>query len=615
MTLTSIITNIKSFPVRSIALLSLIQVTLSLAAPQITVVYPREGDTIQIGSGDSTFIFGHVEPGLAQLQINDSAVPLYHDGTFLAFLPVRFGAFTWKCRASLGPDTTVMERHIFIRDDFAVFPPDSFYIDTTLTVPDNDRELISGDLLRVSFRGTPGGRASFSIPGLCHHQPMVESSPDKAYYWGESAFTRSRPVRHRILPGFFSGCLVVPPDFSGENLAVHFTLFDAQGDSITAAASGMISVKKPLSPDVVECISELTVLRTAPNGGYYYFLPQGVRLWITGKTGAFLRVRLAQDEEAWVLADQVRKLPAGTPPPHGVVQVIRTKAMGRSVRVQVLTGVRVPYRVVQDIAGSSIEIFFYGLSSDTDWMRFDMRDPMIRNIRWQEPQPDVYHVIIELNQSRQWGYHAFYDPQNHFNIDIKKAPRIHSWPASPLKGLSVVVDPGHGPDTGAVGPSGYMEKTANLALAYVLQEKLRRKGAFVYLTREQEEGITLAARSELSAFLNGDILLSLHHNALPDGINPFVNHGTSTYYFHPASSDLARIIQERLCHKLKLLDFGVYFDNLAMCRVSEMLAVLVEPAFMMYPEEEMLIKTEAFRNKCTDAIVEALEKYLRKCKE
>jgi len=44
----------------------------------------------------------------------------------------------------------------------------------------------------------------------------------------------------------------------------------------------------------------------------------------------------------------------------------------------------------------------------------------------------------------------------------------------------------------------------------------------------------------IAKLTNADLFVSVHNNALPDGINPFTNHGVSTYYYHPHSARLAK---------------------------------------------------------------------------
>ena len=44
----------------------------------------------------------------------------------------------------------------------------------------------------------------------------------------------------------------------------------------------------------------------------------------------------------------------------------------------------------------------------------------------------------------------------------------------------------------------------------------------------------------MSEAQDADVLISIHNNALPDGVNPFTNNGTSVFYNHVARVRRAR---------------------------------------------------------------------------
>jgi N-acetylmuramoyl-L-alanine amidase len=50
---------------------------------------------------------------------------------------------------------------------------------------------------------------------------------------------------------------------------------------------------------------------------------------------------------------------------------------------------------------------------------------------------------------------------------------------------------------------------------------------------------------------------------------------------------------------------------LALCRPTQMPAVLTEEAFMMIPEHEMLLAQPVFQRRCARAIFKGLEKFLK----
>ncbi len=588
--------------------------TLQAAEPRINIVYPREGRTVTAASKDSTFIFGQVKPADAQLSINGFEVPLYANGAFLAYLPITPGDFVFDCLAVSGADSFRLQRHVKIPPLLKAPRGDSLGIDAESILPQRDWRLHQGDLFRVSFLGTPKCKASFSIEGVREGIPMVETAVTADDYWGETVFGQAaQSARHG--QGFYSGSYLLQPLDWGEKRKITFKLVNAANDTLTVEAPGHLTIIDNSLPQVGELIPDLGILRTAPYLGYYYFLPKGVRLWIDGQAGSFLRARLADHEEAWVESWNVRLLPDGTPPPRSVVSVVRTENRGKKSRVLVFTGVRVPFRIEQMTQPQSLRVLFYGIDADTDWIRHDFSDPLIREIRWTQTARGTFELRIELNEKQQWGYNAFYDENDDFVLDIKKPPKLRRWPHSPLRGLFILLDPGHGPDAGAVGPTGLSEREVNLLLAETVKQKLEAKGAFVYLTRNGQEGASLNARPRIAAALDADILLSLHHNALPDGVNPFKSRGTSTYYYHPQSYELARLVHRKLLQKLKLPDFGLFYDNLALCRPPQMPAVLVEPAFIMHPEEEMQIGSAQYRQKVADALADAMEEFLRQAKD
>ncbi len=179
-----------------------------------------------------------------------------------------------------------------------------------------------------------------------------------------------------------------------------------------------------------------------------------------------------------------------------------------------------------------------------------------------------------------------------------------------IENLKFVIDPGHSDDPGSIGPTGLREADANLAISRKLVQLLRDKGAEVAMTRTGNENVELHERPEIAVRENCDIFISIHNNALPDGVNPFENNGTSTYYYHMHSKPLAEHIQRKLVDKLEMGSFGHYYANFAVTRPTQYLSVLVECTFMILPDEEAKLRGDEFSEKCAEAILEGVEDYL-----
>lgn len=131
-----------------------------------------------------------------------------------------------------------------------------------------------------------------------------------------------------------------------------------------------------------------------------------------------------------------------------------------------------------------------------------------------------------------------------------------------LAGKAVVLDPGHGgPDGGAVGRSGSVEKAITLDVALRLRDLLNQAGAKAVLTREADRDLAdaakaqslrqrkrqdLAARVALGNESGADVFLSIHANSFPT--LPSM-HGAQTFYLASGSSEnrrLATALQDEL---------------------------------------------------------------------
>jgi N-acetylmuramoyl-L-alanine amidase len=576
--------------------------------PRISVIYPRQ--RAQIGASDSTFIFGSVTPK-SKLKINDHKVKVHPNGAFLAFLPLTPGDFALELVAE--NEAGVSTKKVSVKVPWSSFPvpKDSFCIVRNSIRPNQDLILTAGDVLETRFRGTPGCQASFRIEGLAADVPMVESpmiisSREREYPWGEAEMSR--------IQGTYTGLYILGNSDRAEGAKVIFKLIRKIGDDsvyVSEPSEGKVTLKEDQTPQVVEFVGSSVVARSGPKLGYtLLYQPPGIRAIATGKRGEWVRLKLAPGENAWVHQDSVRYMPLGTPLPKGILTSIQTKKLSRETRVTLFLQEKVPFRVEQQLEPAALFLTIYGVTSNTDWIRYDSEDRLIREIKWDQPKTDVYQLKVFLDQKQQWGYDVYYDESN-LILGIRHQPEM----GRGLEGLKICLDPGHSPDPGAVGPTGLTEKVVNLKIAQRLKNILEKNGAEVVMTRSGTDSVYIYDRPRIAIQKSCDILISIHNNALPDGVNPFFNNGTSTYYYHPQSLALAREIQSELLDRLELPDFGIYYGNLVLTRPSQLPAVLVESAFMMIPEQEELLRTDKFQKKCAVAISRGLRNFIEKVKE
>jgi len=344
--------------------------------------------------------------------------------------------------------------------------------------------------------------------------------------------------------------------------------------------------------------------RAVPHGTYNWFFPTGTVAVESGRWNDQVRLQLSRDAVAWVSAGDVVALAPGTPPPRGVVGSVRLASGPSSVTLRVPLPARLPFQVTE--RDRSVSLRLYGGASDINWMQYGGTDPLVTHMRYAQPAADQVTITLELSR-RVWGYRTRWDGRD-LLLEIRRPPRID--PARPLAGRTIVLDPGH-PPLGAKGPTGLWEPVATLAVALKTKALLEHAGATVLLTRTDSTPLELYARTRFAEQHDADVLVSIHANALPDGVNPFTNSGTSVYYFQPRSALLARELDRALVAELGVRDLGMGRGDYALVRPTWMPAALTEGLFIMLPDQEAMLASEEGRGRYARGLVRGIENFLR----
>ncbi|MEO9250034.1 MAG: N-acetylmuramoyl-L-alanine amidase, partial [Gemmatimonadaceae bacterium] len=219
-----------------------------------------------------------------------------------------------------------------------------------------------------------------------------------------------------------------------------------------------------------------------------------------------------------------------------------------------------------------------------------------------ESSRTVYHFALTRPV---YGYQALF-ADGVFKLSIRRPPAVDA--AQPLRGMTIVVDPGH-PPIGATGPTGLYEPVPTLAVGLRVRDLLEARGAHVVMTRATASPVALGDRPIIARRADANAFISIHLNADGDGQNPFRDNGTGTYYFHQQSRLLARIVQDALVPQLGLRDRGIFYQNLAVCRPTWYPAVLAEGLFIIMPDQEAAIRTPEYQEAYARGVVDGLEKF------
>jgi N-acetylmuramoyl-L-alanine amidase len=279
----------------------------------------------------------------------------------------------------------------------------------------------------------------------------------------------------------------------------------------------------------------------------------------------------------------------------------------------------------------------------------EIQDPLVQGVTIEPGQ-----ILIQLAEGAQAESYILEKPfRLVFDVHRTSAVDVPTGPATPTERQAgvhiIVIDPGHGgSESGAVGPSGVLEKELTLELARELEAKLaQRLPVRVVLTRTEDATLPLDDRAAIANQNKADLFVSIHLNSsLGSGA-----YGTETYFLSQRATDnrastsaaaenqgaageagdsqdlqlilwdlaqshhmaesqrLANMIQGELNEMLQLKDRGVKQAPFRVLMGATMPAVLVELGFISNPDEEKKLKDPLYRDQLVDALSRAIAHY------
>jgi N-acetylmuramoyl-L-alanine amidase len=590
----------------------------------LSVTYPPPDALVQVR--DSTFLFGSAGTGDARVTVNGQAARVWPNGAWLAWVALpRDSLMQLRIEARTPADSAALDYPLRrVVPDAGRLTVGSVWLDSLSLAPTGRVWLGRDEYLTLTARASAGAEVRLrladgtTVPLMA--QPQLLAVPEAVRAFDRDTASLVTPVVRDRYVGLLRGRAVGPDP--GPVLPLPFSLAAADTSwAMLEAISGADTarVRWPLQVavlDTLPAVAELdddsahtgltdsvTVGRALPGGTYAWFFPAGTRVAVAGRRNGELRLRLSRGAEAWVSAANARPLGPGDPAPHAVVgSVTLTPAPDRAT-IRIPLSQRVPYRIEE--SGRSLSIRFYGAVGDVNWMRYGPADSLVERMSWRPEAADEVSLTFDLRRP-VWGYRARWD-RTDLLLDIRRPPAIDA--DSPLRGRFIAVDPGH-PPGGATGPTGLREAEANLAVGLELRRLLEQAGARVLMTRTSDSAVDLRPRVLAAERAGAEVLISIHNNALPDGINPFVNNGSSVYYNHPRGIPLAAAVQAALIRRLGLRDLGIGRGDLALVRGTWMPSVLTEGLFMMLPDQEAALRNVQGQRSYAQAVLDGLRAYL-----
>lgn len=597
-----------------LVLLSLVVTSsVALADSSLVVVFPR---TNYQTSAEKIFFLG-TAPSDGQVLINGKPVTRSKAGHFAPSLPLQLGDNLFTVRHQ-NQELQIKVTRLTTQPQL---PQGLAFAKDSLT-PAADIARLPGEL--ICFSAIAPSNASVSVK-LANQTIALAPQPIKAQLPNNlAALTGKNQPANQSIAGRYEGCTVVQqpdsptnsnniisggvtPD-SGKNIDLGIPEFrlTLNDQTVTQSGTGKIQILTPANLPVVEVTADSGVARTGPSTDHSRLtpLPKGTRAAVTGEEGEWLRL----DYGAWINSKETQVLP-GAISPRTIIRSVGYRKLPTATEIVFPLEVPVPVSVQQ--GDRSFSLTLYNTTAQTDIVRTD-DSPLISRLDWQQVAPGQVQYTFNLKQSQQWGYKLRYEGTS-LVLALRHSPVIREKTRKSLSGIKILLDPGHGgKESGASGPTGYLEKDVNLVVSKLLRDELVKQGATVVLTREDDRDVSLVERQAIISKEEPAIALSVHHNSLPDNGDAEKTQGFATFWYNTQAHSLALFLHNYVVKNLSKPSYGVFWDNLALTRPTAAPSVLLELGFMSNPNEFEQIVNPQEQKKMAKALADGISEWFRK---
>lgn len=585
-------------------IISLITVAALSQEPKLKIVIPERASS---GVSTPNFRYGGNTDIGNKVTVNGIETKVYPTGAFVGLLSLVTGENRFEFVAT-SPSGEKKTQTITV---FRSPPPEpisenEIKLDRISMEPSENQTLIPGDVLSLRVRGTPGAKVTATLNGIADKIELTELPADTTKGTG-GIYTGV----YRIQPGDRVDSSAVTFHLEKPSLSVTPNFTDIQSRALLTVNSKAWPRVGMVTRENDEAYLNMGLGEARLGGAQLGFLPVSTRLVLDGTYGNQYRVRLCKDFHAYIPMNYVQEMPEGTLFPYTLPGGGDLETKGNYDIVQLSTNTRVPYYIEGMTNPARIRVHIFGATSNFTWITRHEPLALIKDITWTQLADDHLQVDLALYDPPVWGYDATYPPgSNELKIRIRHKPNIAKAPESPLYGLTIAVDPGHGgSNTGAVGAMGIYEKACTLAMANMVKSKLEALGAKVVMTRTADQDVSIQARIDTAINANADMLVSIHCNSIGGG-DPLKTRGTTTFYKFPKDRNLAFSILNRLIKIPGLPENSMVSSfNFGPIKITEIPSVLVETAYLSHPEDEAILISDSGREQVAQGIVDGISDY------
>ncbi|RCJ36060.1 N-acetylmuramoyl-L-alanine amidase [Nostoc punctiforme NIES-2108] len=565
--------------------------SVTLAEPSLIVVFPQ---TNYQTSAQKIFFLGTAPPD-GQVLINSKPITRSKAGHFSPSFPLQLGENLFTVRRQ----NQELKIKVIRLNASPELPQGVAFAKDSLT-PAVDIARLPGEVICFGAIAPPNANVSVILANqtiALLPQPQQAQLPSNL-----AALTGQNQPHAQSSVGNYQGCTTVATAADLGKPQFQLTL---DGKTITQPGSGKIEILSRSQLPVSEVTVESGVARTGPSTDHSRLTPltKGTRATVTGREGEWLRL----DYGAWINSKEIRILP-GAVPPQTIIRSVGYRQLPSATEIVFPLQVPVPVSVQQ--SEQTLALTLYNTTAQTDIIRLD-DNPLINRLDWQQEAPGQVKYTFNLKKAQQWGYKLRYDGTT-LVLALRHPPKIGNTRRKSLANFKIVLDPGHGgKESGASGPTGYLEKDVNLVVSKLLRDELLKRGATVVMTREDDKEVSLVERQAIISQEEPAIAISIHHNSLPDNGDAEKIKGFGAFWYQPQAHNLAIFLHNYVVKKIGRPSYGVYWDNLALTRPTAAPSVLLELGFMSNPDEFEQVVNPEEQKKMAKAIAQGITEWVR----
>ena len=339
-------------------------------------------------------------------------------------------------------------------------------------------------------------------------------------------------------------------------------------------------------------------LRSAPNDSAQRLAhyDKGTKLFLDGKQGSYYRVYVNDKTKYWIKGNFVQTCGQAETPIISDISKFKFKQDRKYKYYYFKTDMPVPYTITEKEKFLNIKLFYVS-NTPKKLYKHSQKIYFKDNV-----------LSFDLSSKGLMGYDVSYE---NGSMILRTTKPLHINKKYPLKNIKIAIDAGHGgTEAGAIGPTRIREAEIALDISKRVEKLLIEEKAKPFMTREENVNVGLYERVEKIKEFDPVFSISIHANALPDGLDPYKKYGTAVYYYNTQAKKFADTVKNSITSNLGTRDDGTSYASFVLTRMTSPIAILVETAYMINPFDYEKLLDENCRQIIAQSIVDGIKKYL-----